>query len=204
MGELYPGSMRYQQREWLRDQPATWWHDIFDRIACGESVRAIVDNYFVQYGMLLRVIGEDDDLEREYARALEIAADVHAHAVIGIADDTEADVSDRKLRIDTRFKLAGKWHRARYGDTLTVTRTPDKQSEEQVLTRIKALVAANPHLRGMLDRRPELLVTDAEIVAESKSDAGEDAQAVTPAGNLLLDDPPRPSDQQAQSVDHGI
>lgn len=135
---LCPGSSRWQEREWLLAQDALWWEDVFDRIACGVPPTAIAEEQALRYAILVRVIGEDDKRQAEYEAALRIAADGYAHEVVKIADtqevgETEKVFADgtsevtrgdmlahRKLRIETRMRLAGKWHRARYGDSVTV------------------------------------------------------------------------------------
>lgn len=177
---LMPGSKRWEEREWVRGQGEGWWEDIFDRIASGKSPSEIAKEYGVRYAILARVIYEDEDKAREYEKALQIAADGYAHEVIGIADRSDDDVGDRKLRIDSRMKLASKWNRQRYGDTLTVNRNEARPSEDEILAKIRSLVEANPHLRGMLGRTSELV--DAEIIG---TESGERASSATTAGSLL-------------------
>lgn len=130
---LCPGSLRYQEREWLLAQTPEWWADVFDRIACGVSPRDIAKEYALRYAILARVIGETEARQAEYVAALEIASDGYAHEVVAIADDGSNDtyvddegrrkvdtdvIARSKLRIDTRLKLAGKWFRGRYGETV--------------------------------------------------------------------------------------
>lgn len=116
---LCPGSMRWQEREWLLAQPPEWWADVFDRIACGVSPRDIAKEYCLRYAILARVIGETEARQAEYVAALEIASDSYAHEVVGIADGADPDsVAVAKLQIDTRLKIAGKWHRNRYGEAV--------------------------------------------------------------------------------------
>lgn len=125
--------MRWQEREWLLAQPPEWWADVFDRIACGVSPRDIAKEYCLRYAILARVIGETEARQAEYVAALEIASDGYAHEVVSIADDGKNDtyrdengnvrvdtdvIARSKLRIDTRLKLAGKWFRGRYGETV--------------------------------------------------------------------------------------
>ncbi len=117
---LAPGSMKWQERDWLREQRVEWWEEIFDRVAAGEAPAEIAAEHAVRYAILARVIGEDERRAAQYEGALRIAADQYAHAVVGISDDVRGEVADRKLRIDTRLKVASKWHRARYGESVTV------------------------------------------------------------------------------------
>ncbi len=135
---LHEGSMRWQEREWLREQPEEWWDDVLDRIACGVTPRVIAKEYCVRYGMLLRVVEETDVRKAAFKRALEI----HAHGLmfetLEIADTTQigetvkvkgdgteevtrGDMTDhRKMRIAQRNKLAAVWNRPVYGEKVDV------------------------------------------------------------------------------------
>lgn len=132
---LCEGSLRWQEREWLREQGEEWWDDVFDRIACGVSPRDIAKEYCLRYAILVRVIDETDARRAEYERALQIASDGFAHEVVSIADDGSNDtyvdengkqkvdtdvVARSKLRIDTRLKIAARWYRSRYGEKVDV------------------------------------------------------------------------------------
>ena len=69
-----------------------------------------------------------------YDTALKVRADQLANDALLISDEQEAvekkdgstfdpDVGRDKLRVDTRLKLASKWDRARYGETVKIDRT---------------------------------------------------------------------------------
>lgn len=187
MNELCPGSMRWQEREWLRSQPQEWWDDIFDRIACGEAASKILKDYNVRFAIFGRVLEEDEERKTEYEAALRIASDGYAHEVIEIADESEVDAADKKIRIETRFKLAGKWHRDRYGDKVDV----------------KHGVAAGGLMIVMAQLSPqeqEKVISPERVVAiqEQEAEAGEVVPAETPTGALPPSNPPRQLvDQQA-------
>ena len=122
---LHVGSKRWEEREMLRVQTAEWWEWVIDRIAGGEAPSAIAAENGVRCSIFLRAVAEDERLTAQYDAALKVAAEVMAHAVVNIADDVEGSdepshVSAAKLRIETRLRVAGKWNRARYGDSVTV------------------------------------------------------------------------------------
>lgn len=50
------------------------------------------------------------------ARAREWGCDALADDSLQIADNSDLDPNDRRVRIDTRLRLIGKWHAKRYGD----------------------------------------------------------------------------------------
>ena len=121
MGELYPGSARYQEREWLRSQPAEWWEDVFDRIACGEKPSEVVKQYCVRFAMFGRVLEEDLTRKMEYEAALRIAADGYAFETLEILDGaTVEDIAVAKARSDGRWKLASRMNRDRWGERVLV------------------------------------------------------------------------------------
>lgn len=106
-----------------------WWEGTLDKIACGDSPKAVADEYCILFGVFMRWIEANADRRREYDAALRIATEGHAHDCIAIADEQkeavgpggkvyDPDVARDKLRIETRLKLAGKWDRARYGETV--------------------------------------------------------------------------------------
>ena len=102
------------------NQTPEWWEGSLDRIACGDSPQDVAAEHCILFGVFMRWVYDEDHPERrkDYEDALRIAAEARAHECIPIADNAnaEADVARDRLRIDTRMKLAGKWHRERYGD----------------------------------------------------------------------------------------
>lgn len=48
-----------------------------------------------------------------------------ADECIEIADEIGADPADKRIRIDTRIRLIGKWNRKDYGDKTEVSGDPD-------------------------------------------------------------------------------
>lgn len=106
-----------------------WWEGALDKIACGDSPKAIADEHLILFGVFMRWVDADEHRRREYDAALRIATEGHAHDCIAIADEQkeavgpggkvyDPDVARDKLRIETRLKLAGKWDRPRYGETV--------------------------------------------------------------------------------------
>ena len=71
------------------------------------------------WGALWKWIVEDEGRYREYMGALEAHMQMLALETVGIADG-EGEAADKKVRIDTRFRLAGKVDRARWGDRVSM------------------------------------------------------------------------------------
>ena len=92
------------------------------------------------WGALWKWVVSDQERYSEYAKALEAYAQMLALETVGIADDSE----DAKLRVDTRFKVAGKVDRVRWGDQVTHNVVVDpfgemlKRVSERKLAQLKA------------------------------------------------------------------
>lgn len=182
MGELHPGSARWQEREWLRGQPQEWWDDVFDRIACGESAAKVVrDGYNVRVAMFLRVLDEDEVRRGEYERALRIAADSDAHELVEIADGaTPEDAGVAKLRIAARQWRTSKWNRERYGEKVDVRHGGAVGG----LTIVLAQLAPAEQEKVI---SPERVLT----LTDQGTAAGEEVQAATPTGSSFPVNPLR-------------
>ncbi len=156
MGELQPGSRRYEEREWLRKQLPEWWEDVFDRIACGEKPSEVIKPYCVRFAMFGRVLEEDLARKAEYEAALRIAADGMALETLVIADDgsndtyvdengnkrTDTDVIARsKLRVDARMKIAARLNRDRWGESIRVEKTVKVEADAGLLIGMGELLA---------------------------------------------------------------
>lgn len=87
----------------------------------GGSPRELARKYGVTYADLWRWITEDEERYQEYQKALVGTADDLAHEMLKIADEADEDevnVAGKKLRVETRMKLASKWDRHRYGENM--------------------------------------------------------------------------------------
>ena len=68
---------------------------------------------------------QDNNVEfsRLSTRALEQGTHNMASDCLEIADSDELDPQDKRIRIDTRLRLIGKWNRKIYGDKVTQEQT---------------------------------------------------------------------------------
>ena len=98
----------------LSEVDAGWWGGVCEALAeKGEvAMREERERRGWSWGALWRWIVEDEVRYTEYVQALEAHVQMLALETVGIAD---AD-GDAKLRVDTRFKLAGKVDRERWGE----------------------------------------------------------------------------------------
>lgn len=95
---------------------------ICDQIAEGKSLRSICREIGRPESTVRYWLSKDADSFAHLARARELGCDALADECIEIADDARLDPADRRVRIETRLKLIGKWSQ-RYSDRLTVNST---------------------------------------------------------------------------------
>ncbi len=89
------------------------------KLAEGQSLRRIAREMETDEANLRYWFNSDPEAFSHSVRARELGCDALADECIDIADDTKAKPEDRRIRIDTRLRLIGKWSQ-RYGDKLTV------------------------------------------------------------------------------------
>lgn len=108
-------------RELVTD--ATLMDQIVQRVAEeGETLKGLAKLWQVPYGALSQWIIEDRERSEMYSRALRFAAETFVHEIVPIADGKNGsgalnDPAARKLQVEARKWVAGKWDRGRYGDS---------------------------------------------------------------------------------------
>lgn len=155
---------------------------IFQRLAEGESLKEIAKEWRVAKGRFIEWFTVTHaDL---YDAALKVRAADLALEALSIADTTQAGVTrktkadgseevteedmlgHRKLQVETRLKLASKWDRARYGETVRV--------EKSVSVSVDAglLGAAGDLLRLVASGQPRGRVVEGDTVTLPAPDEG--------------------------------
>lgn len=93
--------------------------DICDQIAEGRSLRSICRERELSESSVRRWIAKSDEAMAHSAHARELGCDALADECLEIADEKGTDPAEKRIRIDTRLRLIGKWSQ-RYSDKLTV------------------------------------------------------------------------------------
>lgn len=125
MGALKRATVR-EVEELVVGDP-TWWPGFCASIAEEGQValRKERDSRNWSWGALWRWIVEDEKRYREYMQALEAYAQDKALETVQIADDLDTEdvaaVAKGKVQIETRFRVAGKIDRPRWGDKVEVS-----------------------------------------------------------------------------------
>lgn len=153
--------------------------ELQQRVTDGETLVSICKAWDVPYGRVAAWLEAEPERMEAYKAALRIRADALVAEAVQVARTTQEGVSTktgpdgtvetredmlghRKLEIDTFFKAAAKWDRARYGDSthLEVSARPVKPSEVTLLEgarRIAFAMARGAHLAEQKKREPRLL-----------------------------------------------
>jgi hypothetical protein len=80
---------------------------------------------------------ENGEFAKLSARAREHGTHVLADQCLEIADDPSLDPADKRVRIDTRIRLIGKWNAKRYGDKIEHTVQQDFVPLDELRRRIE-------------------------------------------------------------------
>jgi len=116
--------------------------EILDRLSSGEPMaRICADEHMPSFRSVWRWEDEDDAFRQLSARAREHGTHFMADDCIRIADDDRLDPSDKRVRIDTRIRLIGKWNAKRYGDKVDHTSSDGSMSPP---TTIRIVAADDP------------------------------------------------------------
>ena len=95
---------------------------ICSELAEGKSLRSICREIGKHEASVRYWLNKSQEAFTQTAHARELGCDAMADECVEIADNNELDPADRRVRIETRLKLIGKWSQ-RYSDKLTVSNT---------------------------------------------------------------------------------
>lgn len=93
--------------------------EVCDMIAEGKTLRAICKEKGYKLSSVSTWLARNPEAHEHSMRAREHGCDALADQCIEIADNPTIDPADKRIRIDTRIRLIGKWSQ-RYSDKLTV------------------------------------------------------------------------------------
>lgn len=93
---------------------------ICEMMAEGKSLRKACKELGLKESSVRYWLHKDEDSFAHSARARELGCDALADECIEIADEEGKDPAEKRIRIDTRIRLIGKWSQ-RYSDKLAIT-----------------------------------------------------------------------------------
>ena len=121
---------------------------ICEGLASGNSLRSICREMELPQSTVRYALKADPEAFAQTARARELGCDALAEECLEISDNKELDPADRRVRIETRLKLLGKWSQ-RYGDKVDHTISGPDGGPLQVQQTIGLAVAAVKELRAL-------------------------------------------------------
>lgn len=89
--------------------------ELGQRLADGESLAKICAAWDVPHGRMLAWLMADAERYGVYERSLELAAHALVAETVAIADNSAFEAPDKRVRIDTRFRVAQYHAPGRYG-----------------------------------------------------------------------------------------
>ena len=97
---------------------------IIERLMQGRSLLSICrDEDVPSHATVLRWRKKYPDFDEAIPRAREEGTHALADQCLEIADNSDLDPQDRRVKIDTRLRLIGKWNARNYGDKQQVEHT---------------------------------------------------------------------------------
>lgn len=92
---------------------------LFERLAHGEPLaRICADKDMPNFSTVWRWEQDDEEFRKLSAHAREIGTHYMADDCLRIADDAGIEPADKRVRIDTRLRLIGKWNAKSYGEKI--------------------------------------------------------------------------------------
>jgi hypothetical protein len=108
-------------------------YKICERLSYGETLRSIcLDPAMPSLTTIFRWEEVNPKFRELSARAREKGTHQLADECIAIADDPNLEPHDKRIRIDTRLRLIGKWNAKRYGEKIEV----EQNGEQTIRIRI--------------------------------------------------------------------
>lgn len=91
--------------------------EIMKRLAHGEPLARICDDaHMPDFATVWRWEQADEEFRNLSTRARDVGTHFIADDCLRIADDASIDPADKRIRVDTRLRLIGKWNRRIYGE----------------------------------------------------------------------------------------
>lgn len=105
--------------------------EIIERLSNGEPLSRICqEHHMPSFSTVWRWEEDDEEFRKLSTRAREHGTHYIADDCIRISDDENLDPADKRIRIDTRLRLIGKWNAKRYGDKIDHTSSDGSMSPQ--------------------------------------------------------------------------
>lgn len=107
--------------------------EIIERLSQGEALATIcADDHMPSFSTVWRWEDEDEAFRKLSARARVHGTHFIADDCLRISDDPTIEAADKRVRIDTRLRLIGKWNAKAYGDKVALTGGDPDQGDKPI------------------------------------------------------------------------
>ena len=131
-------------------RPSSYTQEVADeicaRLSKGEPLSVICsDEHIPSFQTVYNWEKAQPEFLEASTRARQIGTHYLAYDSLRVADDMSIDPAHKRVMVDTRLRLIGKWNARQYGDKVEVEHSGSvqTQTDEQLEGRIQALMAAN-------------------------------------------------------------
>ena len=135
-------------------------NEICERLSTGEPLAKICrDPHMPGYSTVRKWEGENDEFLALSSRARKDGTHWLADECIEIADNGEIDPQHKRIMVDTRIRLIGKWNAREYGDKLEIDATSRvaPMSGDQITTQMQQSPSFRAEIEEMLARSGRVL-----------------------------------------------
>ena len=128
---------------------------ILEGIIDGKSLRTIAaEDGMPSVSTIMRWLQDDEEWREQYVRAREAGDDAMAEDIQAIADRTDLDANDKRIRVDARKWLLSKRQPKKYGDATTIKHADanGEKMEMDEVTRAARLAALAAQINRQKDQ----------------------------------------------------
>ncbi len=134
---------------------------ILEGIIDGKSLRTIAaEDGMPSVSTIMRWLQDDEDWREQYVRAREAGDDAMAEDIQAIADRTDLDANDKRIRVDARKWLLSKRQPKKYGDATTIKHADanGEKMEMDEVTRAARLAALAAQINRQKDQGEDVAI----------------------------------------------
>lgn len=118
--------------------------EVMTALATGDSLAKISKRIGISIVTLWKITERDKEVALAYTRAKEQKAQFLAEEIVDIADNPELKAEDKRIMVDARKWVAGKYYGKLFGDKIQTEHSGSIEfsglSDEQLDARIKAMM----------------------------------------------------------------
>lgn len=112
----------------------------------GRTLASLCDELKIDFSTVWRWEQDDEEFRNASLRAREVGTHHIADDCVRIADDVEIDPQNKRIMVDTRLRLIGKWNAKAYGEKVQADLTTNGKdihsSDNETAAKLAAILEA--------------------------------------------------------------